>query len=85
MTSALALPPRGRKRLVGHEHHLPGDGVAVDAEAPFGSGYQILHHQGDMIGIETGAVVGAVAGLAAEKLDDAAHAALPHSVFALDH
>ena len=71
--------------LVRHEDGLAGHGVAVDAEAPLGRGHQVLHHLADVAGVQAGAVVGAIHGLAAQQLDDAPHAALTHRVLALHH
>ena len=75
----------GGVRLVRHEDGLRGHRVAVDAEATFGGRHQVLHDHLDVVDIQTRAVVGAVAGFAAQQFDDAAHTALAHRVFALDH
>ncbi len=75
----------GREGLVGHEDGLGGYGVAVQPEAAFGRCDQVLHHQADMVYVQTRAMVGAVACLAAKYLDNAAHASLAHGVFAFHH
>ena len=47
--------------------------------------HQALHHLADVVHVQPRAVVGAVHRLAAQQLDDAAHAALAHGVLALHH
>ncbi len=53
-------------RLVGHEHQLWGNGVAVEAKTSFGRSHQVIHHLGNVVYVQPGAVEGAVAGFAAE-------------------
>ncbi len=55
-----AAAARRRIGLVGHEDHILGHGVAIQAETPFGRGDQVVHDHGDMVDIEARAVEGAV-------------------------
>ena len=80
-----AAAARGREGLVRDEYGLRGNRAPVDAEAALGGGDQLVHHVGDMVDIQAGAVEGAVARFAAQQLDYAAHATLAHRVFAFDH
>ena len=70
------------ERLVRHEDGLRSDGVTVEAEAALGGRHQALHDQRDVVDVQPRAVEGAVARLAAQQLNDAAHAALAHGVLA---
>ena len=70
--------------LVGHEHGLRSDGVTVQAKPALGGGDQTVHHHRDVVDVQPCAVEGAVARLAAQQFDDAAHAALANGILALD-
>ena len=71
--------------LMGHEDQLRGHGVAVQAKAAFGRCYQVVHHLGNVVHIQPGAVEGTVASLAAEQFHQAAHAPFTYRILALDH
>ena len=70
--------------LMRHEDHLRRHAAPIHAKAALGGGHQVVHDHRDVIYIEAGAVEGAVVGLAAQQLDDAAHAAFTHCVFTFD-
>ena len=82
--SGAAAASRG-EGLVRHEHHLRGHGIAVEAKAALGCCHQVLHHQRNVIDIQPGAMKSAVAALAAQQFDDAAHPAFAHGVLTFDH
>ncbi len=69
---------------MGHEDHLRGDGVAVQAKTTFGRGDQIIHDLADVVYVQARAVEGAVVGFAAEQFHHAAHTPFAHGVFAFD-
>ena len=75
----------GRVGLMRDKGHLRGHAVAVEAKAALGPRHQAVHHVADVTHVQPRAVEGAVGGFAAQHFDDAAHAALAHGVFALDH
>ena len=67
-----------------HENGLRRDYAALYAEAPLRRGDQRFHHERDMVNVQARAMIGAVARLGAEQLDQAAHPALAYRILALD-
>ena len=78
-----AAPSGRRVGLVGDEHHLLADPVAVQA-GRLGSGDHVLHHVADVVDVEAGAVEGAVGDGRAEHLADRRDPAFARRVGALD-
>ncbi len=71
--------------LVRDEHQLLGQPGAVEPVPAFGRGHQALHDRGDVVGVQPGAVEGAVGRRAAQQPAGAAHAAGRKPAGILDH
>ena len=79
-----ATASRG-KGFVGHKDQFSGHCLATDTETTLNGRYQIIHHAGNVIHIQPGAMVGTVAAFTAEQFDDATHPPLTHRILALKH